>query len=526
MPMVPINGVAQLGIIQEVDVPPTELPLNAWSNGHNVRFTPGEVARVRGWKYVFDTLPIAPYWAIDAKTSSGVRLWLYAGLEKAYVTDSITSSDVTRLSGDYTTTEEYNFTGGSLGGVPFFNNQVDIPQYWPSINTGVELEDIPAWNSGWRCKVLRSYKQYLVALGITKGSASYPHMVKWSHPADPGSPPTSWDETDPTVDAGENNLLETPDELVDLVTLRDEALIYKQHSVWSMQWIGGIPVFRFRKRFDAFGMLVPNCAVEFFSGQHFVFTGSDAIVHDGQQFRSILEGRWRIWLEQNLNTAMLSRVFVQVNPARKEVWICFPSGSSELADKVLAWSWETNTCSSYDLPATRYIALGNVEQVEAIDTWEDDTGEWEDDESVWDDSELRAERNLLAVCPGEPQFILLDTTETQNGVLFSAVVERVGLGIPLRAEAPPDMQSVKFVTEIWPRITGPVGERVDVTVGYQFSSAAPVTWLAPIPFTIGVDEKVNVLFSGRLLAIRFSTLGAFPWGLAGLEWHVKRGGSY
>ena len=39
-------------------------------------------------------------------------------------------------------------------------------------------------------------QNYLIALDLTKSGTRYPHMVKWSAAADPGTVPASWDETD------------------------------------------------------------------------------------------------------------------------------------------------------------------------------------------------------------------------------------------------------------------------------------------------------------------------------------------
>ena len=60
-----------------------------------------------------------------------------------------------------------------------------------------------------------------------------------------------------------------------------------------MQFIGGTYVFRFYKIFDDFGIANRDCAVEFSSGKHCVFTGTDLVVHDGQTSLSVVSGKMR-----------------------------------------------------------------------------------------------------------------------------------------------------------------------------------------------------------------------------------------
>jgi hypothetical protein len=49
--------------------------------------------------------------------------------------------------------------------------------------------------------VIRSYNNFLIALGIKKSGVSYPHLILWSTRADPGSMPATWAIADTTADA-------------------------------------------------------------------------------------------------------------------------------------------------------------------------------------------------------------------------------------------------------------------------------------------------------------------------------------
>jgi hypothetical protein len=59
MPLVPIEQVGQVGIIQ--DVPPYELPPNAWSGGNNVRVLDSGIKKIRGYTEALKTITFPPH---------------------------------------------------------------------------------------------------------------------------------------------------------------------------------------------------------------------------------------------------------------------------------------------------------------------------------------------------------------------------------------------------------------------------------------------------------------------------------
>ncbi|KKL76808.1 hypothetical protein LCGC14_2041240, partial [marine sediment metagenome] len=249
MPRIPIHNIGVGGIIK--DIPPHLLPPEMWSDGQNMRFRDGKVVKFTGHEAVFDPPSIAPYWAIAAQTAAE-QFWLYAGLAKIYTVEQDgTHTEITRASGDYTGIAGDLWDGTVLAGIPVVTNGVDDPQSWSPIAAATPLVDLPNWPANTTCKHIRAFKNFLVALHITESGTVKPHMVKWSHPADPGSVPSSWDDTDATKDAGEVELADSQAGIIqDALGLRDILLIYKDNSIWGMQHIGGQFIFRF---FPMFG---------------------------------------------------------------------------------------------------------------------------------------------------------------------------------------------------------------------------------------------------------------------------------
>lgn len=132
------------------------------------------------------------------------------------------------------------WTGTSLSGIPILNvgDTSKYPMTW-DLNTANKFVDLANWPANQYCKSLRAFKNYLVALHVKKGATIYPFMVKWSSPADPGAVPATWDASDATNDAGETDLAEGGDVIVDGLQLRDCFMIYKESSCWRMDFTGG-----------------------------------------------------------------------------------------------------------------------------------------------------------------------------------------------------------------------------------------------------------------------------------------------
>ena len=209
MAIVTIPAVGGQGLIR--DQLPQELDQSAWSDAQNIRFAEGSAWRFLGDTQVLDAPAVTPYW-IGAYNTTATRYIVHAGLAAVYVDDGSTRTDITGTAP--TGGVDDRWTGGTLNGVLILNNGVDKPQYWGG-NVANNLATLTNWDANHLCAVMRPYRNYLVALDVTKSGTRYPHMVKWSSPAEPGTVPASWDEADPATDAGEVDLAETSDLMVD-----------------------------------------------------------------------------------------------------------------------------------------------------------------------------------------------------------------------------------------------------------------------------------------------------------------------
>lgn len=516
--IIPVNNVGQIGVV--IDKQPHELPTNAWSFAQNVRFKDGFAEKFNGHAMVFGNPTVAPYWMKPVETPTSLQ-WLYAGLLKVYTWDGGAHTDITRTAGNYGATADLGWTGDVLGGVPVINNGVDDPQMWLPASAGTKLLLLSNWPASTKCRALRAFKQYLVALDVTTGAGRFPQMVKWSHPAVAGTVPVSWDPTDTTKDAGEYNLMETTDFVLDCLPLRDVNIIYKENTTYLMQYIGGLNIFRFARIMGTGGALSRRCAVEYTAGKHAVFGDGDLFQHDGLNTQSLVASRLRRRIYNSIDSTNYQRAFVVHDQPNKEVWFCFPETGNTECNLACVWGYEDNTWGFRDLPQIAHIELGIINPGGTSDQWNLAVGTWDSDSQVWDQRQYNpAQRSILMGQPSGPALFQADTTNQFNSVDTSVVLERQGLALPLTPEGPPDMNYVKQVVRVFPRITGTVGGVVQVYVGASMIPGVAPTYLPPVPFIIGTTNHIDALVSGRLLAIKFSSSTTLDWKLSGYEFDV------
>jgi hypothetical protein len=306
MPLIPLSGLGDVGIIKDLTPESVgSVPLGAWTDGKNVSFIDGAVMKGPGRSVEF-TPDIEPYGVFHVSGPDTAYV-VCTGLAKiyAYILAGA-SGDITRAAGgDYVGGQDDRWQYADFNGVPIFNNGKDIPQAWTTVGVGSKLVDLANWPSGMTAKALRGYKSHLVALNVFKGGVSYPRMVKWSHAADPGVVPNSWNEADPTKDAGETFLVPGDDALVDGLALGGAFVIYGENSMWSMHYVGGMFIFGFNELSKAAGLVGPDALCEI-NRRHFVVTLDDVVLTDGESIQSIASPRVRKWLFSNLSQSARS----------------------------------------------------------------------------------------------------------------------------------------------------------------------------------------------------------------------------
>jgi hypothetical protein len=518
MPLVRVPSVGAVGVIK--DLSQHELPNNAWTDAKNIRFLDGYAYQFYGHGEVYNSPSFTPQYVMPCNVG-GNRYWVYATASKIFcvtITGGVAvHTDITPASARSGVTNKW--TGTLLSGVPILNSgdTSNGPMYW-SLNPANKFAELPNWPANTYCKSLRSFKNFLIALNVTKSGQNYPFMVKWSHPADPGALPVTWDQTDATKDAGEADLAEGYDPIVDGLQLRNSFMIYKQASCWRMDYIGGPYVFQFSKVLGTSGALNPNCVVEV-DGFHVVLTGSDVIVHDGQSAQSVLDKQTRRYLFQNIDVDNPDKCFVFKNPFFNEVFVCYPSIGSSSCNMAMVWNYKDRTVSFREIPNINHAASGPVDNG-LIGNWAQDSAPWDSDLTLWNGPDFVPSTARAIMASANTKLYMMDSSASFDGVIPHAYIERRGLSFG----AP---ETIKLVRGIRPRIVGNTGEKVKLRVGWSNDDPyADPTWGPVMEHVIGDTIANDCLVSGRYIAIRFETGTAYQWRLDSYDLDVETGGSW
>lgn len=517
MPEIDINDLASLGQIN--DVKPYMLPPEALTLALNMRYRDGSPESLLGWEQIFGTPNIAPHFHMPISIVA-TNLWLYASLTKISVYDGSTHSDITRaVGGNYAAGETRNWNGTILGGIPIFNNGVDVPQFRANMTAGTRFADLTNWPGTLRAKVIRAFGPYLMAFNLTSGGVSQPHTMRSSHPADPGSVPASWDPTDATRDVTVKDFPDVNSGIIlDALPLGGTMYVYKENSTWRANIVGGRFIFDWKTVYETSGILAPRCVALTGDGtRHCVVTQDDIITHrGGTDPMSILEGRQRASLFGEIDTVNYANSFIFPNPLTKEMWFCYPTQGNTQPNKALIWNYasgQRGAISFADGITFRNAAVGDIEG-DSDELWSTGTDEWDEDTGPW--SEFTRRRVVLAGTDAT-KFYNLDRGSTRDGTAFIQTLQREGLAILGRKRSGEwivDHQTRKMLQRLWPKV---VGDPVNIRLGAQETVNGPLLWGPVVEFDPSTQRAAdNDPISGAAVAIELSS-SSKSWRIDGFR---------
>lgn len=519
MTLVDIYNVGGIGVIK--DLKPHTLPPEAWNIANNVRALDQEMYSIGGKEEMFAPLGDTPYFLFPIVADQ--VFWVWASLTDIYAWNGAANVNISKAVGAYTAGEARNWGGTILGGILIINNGQQPPQSWANPDTAVRMTDLPNWPSSKRVRVLRAFGPHLVAVDVTQGATNHPHRVMWSHPAEPGSVPVSWDIDDPQVDSGEYDLPDIESgKLVDALPLRGQFFLYKEASIWRMRYVGGRAKFAFDSFLVTTGALATRCVAATGDGKfHFVVTQNDVIVHNGQEERSVLDKRMRRSLFNMIDPNNYHSSFVFSHPHFNEMWLCYPSTGNAYPDRALIWNYRDGQVTEADCDF-RSASVGPVEEPSTT-TWDTVTGGWDEQQHPW--SSVRKQQ-LLVASPSRSQILRLDSGLLDGGQPVECTLLREGLSIVgKRRDGSPvvDFNKRKLVTRIWPIVEG---GPISIRLGTQQTSEGPVTWTARQSFDPITQEYLDFCIEGRAVAIEFYSKAEVAWRLSSYKLDMEIVGEY
>ena len=548
MANLPVRNLGGVGVV--TDVNPYDLPPNAFSDARNVLFDDGRVSRAPVFKQLFPAPTSVKAFSDYTTETFATVTETFENAEGDPVTDirfvasysDPTSGEValladktglvrtypdgdlqfaTPLTGTLTDNDEV-WAHSQTAGISVLSRKGMVP-YGRKIDTDTEYEFFSGdWSSNDTCAVVRSYLDYMIAMNVTKNTAEYPTMVKWSNPIQVGTEVANvvWDPTNPENSAGENILSELRNPILDGMALGSQFVIYSENQVYLMEYTGSSLVFNFRRLFATGGIINVNCVVEV-EGKHYVFGSDDIYIHDGISRKSIADGRIRRKIFSNILRNNFKRSFVLHDSATSLIYFCYKSNESGLGfyntdfcNKAAVYNYKNDTWTFMDLPnivggteitfdltAKTYPNTTNSYQQynTSYSSFNADTAKIPAMVGVTDTANgLTESRTYAADLPTIGKISVEPETETVK----EAYVERIGVdlddtGLPLR--------SYKTILSITPQAEFEASEgELTLKIGATDRASDPVVWYTEYDFRPDEVERIDTKASGKYLAYRLS----------------------
>ena len=495
------------------DLQPAETGTEVYNEAQNVIFNDGFASSALGWASTPGTVLCKPLWLLPYSAADGTYYWLYAGNNDAgtagvvAVTDGVTHWDITHASG-VSVTSAGDWTGGVLNGVPVLNNPNDDPMWWDG-NTSNAVTTLTDWPASTKCKALRPFKFHLLAFNITQSGTDYPDWVLHSDAADPGAIPASWTPASDNQ-AGSFSISTVTGGIIDAAELRDLLVVYKQGSNAIVQYTGSSFVFSTRRVFVSTGMLSTNCAQEL-HGKHYMITDGDIVVHNGQQVESLVDGKLRNWVFDQLNTDF-SAAHVAISHSNKQVWFNFPTGSTDYCDLSLVYDINSDSMGVVNYEPFSYMARGVLGDL-GNNTWADATTTWETVAITWNATQLNASSDALVFTRFEDKEINYLVGSLRDGAESDCKLQLLSkdLGQPT---------AYKTIDRVYVNADSGTYDLGDVITGRIGSQEAPnddISWSPTL--SLYRDKSLAYGVSGRYISLELNMRQRADWRINSIDVH-------
>lgn len=382
------------------DLLPWDLDGNFITHISNMRLLNGNLSPTGGNK-LWSTLPqdSIPGFLIHVGSTSE-KMWVIPGLNIVYAYNGNPSdiyADISSAIGYSGIVNQDLWNGCVLSDIVVINNEEHYPEYWPLPSYGTILEPLPwdesnSWQQqGERCRIIRSHKQFLFALGCTVNGQFVLDAVRWSEPADVGIVPRSWDHLDITGTAGLVRLGGPGGRIIDGYTLRDSFVVYRETSISVFDFIGGEFVFNIRHLSTSVGNVAPNCIVEV-NGLHYILTDTGVYTNDGNNLVSLMYKRILTLFLSTMSTNSFLNSYTILNTGLFEIWFCIPNVDSFYPDKAFIYNWKEDAWTVRHIPLDPiegeinanplvYAAAGAVKTPPI--NWSGSSGLWANATAAW-----------------------------------------------------------------------------------------------------------------------------------------------
>ena len=208
---------------------------------------------------------------------------------------------------------------------------------------------------------------------------NYPSRIQWSDVGDP----ETWDgETSGYID-----LVDTVDACVCIILLGDKAFIFKERSIWSLNYVGGTRVFIPELIVDDVGTYAPD-SIAYFEN-YIIFKGNEGMyTFDGQRVTSVAPQIFPLLAQPGrmvLNKSTEYVCYGIVIQETGEYWFAFPT-SGDTPDRLYRYNRQEEAwLQSLDYDA---VCFGYGYTADDPPAWDELTGTWAAWVGSWKSSAL------------------------------------------------------------------------------------------------------------------------------------------
>jgi hypothetical protein len=468
--------------------------------------------------YIGAGTPTLPGYIDFIQKSPTEYFYLVGGSTQVKVFDLLNWVDISNLAGyPVVTGFEDSWEGCKLGSIPVLTNYNAFPEYWSPQVTAQKMQDLKfdaanTWRAkNYKCKVIRSHLNFLFALGLKEGSTEYPNAYRWSHPADIGGLPFSWDELDTSTIASKEFL--DDEYIIDGCSLRNEFAIYTNRGIHILTYRGesDTPFVR-RKLSTTQSLIASKCVVEAAGSNYFLANG-DILRTEGSVLVSVLDKRFKNFLKDSLSQTFFQNCYATVNSNTKEIWFFIVQYANRYPNIALVVNYNDNNVSIRDIQFGRtHACFGLVQDPNAtVEAWNtESTQVWPSNSQPWNDNLstpfdyriINCETNGIIETP-EPLSNYINTLQSYNTVL-----ERTNIQLD-------NTEEKTTITRFTPQLSST--GKVKIEVGSHDFLDANVRWKPAVIFDPKVNRKVDIRTTGDLHAWRISSVGLDGFTLYGFD---------
>ena len=481
------------------DLNPPDAPAEAWNSANNVIFRNGETIPVATGLPAF-TGGLTTALALIYTEINASPYWVYAGKDGVFATDGSAHFDITPASWNGTIAARTVWTACVLGGLVVINRSDDDPVWW-SGDPASACTKLPGWIVGARCIAMRAHKNFLFAIGRLDVDAS---LVSWSDAAEAGTIPATWV---PAADnlAGDVVLMAGVDPCIDGLTLRDSFIIYKGQSIWSLDFTGDpSTVFASRKMFDNTGLASTNAVAGDHTRHLYIDTSGDVFETNGVEAASVLDGRAKSTFYTDLDEFSQGKCSSAMLVRENSIVLAYPRTGDGVAMRAVSIDLSSGDIGFHDVDRVKCMATGRFIQAPGSGDWDDDPDAWKTDKSAWNEAFSGATKDDV-ISGGDGGFTLLGAGDT-----LAMFAQKMGM-----AFGNPDRR--KLVSRLWPKVTGTEGRPISLRVGGQETPGGPVSWNASQIYLVGQDAPIDVMVTGRYLAIELDADPGDPFRVSSFD---------